>query len=103
MNKLKNEDRAIHNFLISTYVSEQKLLAYLTEQSKVQFICNCLCKRGVGKSFHISLDPALSTLCHTHSEYSTGSSFHYENAFVYTSDAASLHLNKISAYVLRVE
>jgi hypothetical protein len=35
VNKLKNEDRAIHNFLISTYVSEQKLLAYLTEQSKL--------------------------------------------------------------------
>ena len=54
MNKLKNEDRAIHNFLISTYVmsrSEQKLLAYLTEQSKVQFVCNCVCKRGVGKTF----------------------------------------------------
>ena len=40
MNKLKNEDRAIHNFLISTYVmshSEQKLMAYLTEQSKVLY------------------------------------------------------------------
>ena len=38
VNKLKNEDRAIHNFLISTYVmskNTQKLLEYLTEQSKV--------------------------------------------------------------------
>ena len=39
VNKLKNEDRAIHNFLISTYVmsrNEPKLLAYLNEQSKVR-------------------------------------------------------------------
>ena len=99
MNKLKNEDRAIHNFLISTYVmsrSEQKLLAYLTEQSKVQFVCNCVCKRGVGKIFHISLHLAFSTL----SEYRTGSPVPLWTCFYVTSDAASLHINKFSAYML---
>ena len=43
MHKMKNTDRAIHNFLISTYVMSRnstKLLDYLNEQSKVQCTLN---------------------------------------------------------------
>ncbi len=49
VNKLRNSDRAIHNFLISAYAQSSeasthtKLMQYLLQQSKVSKYCNSVC------------------------------------------------------------
>ena len=45
MERLKNNDRAIHNFLVSFYAKSsehQKLLSYLKKQAKVCLLFNGL-------------------------------------------------------------
>ena len=71
VHKLHNEERAIHNFLISTYImsrQNQKLLSYLTEQSKVLYYihiytCSSSCIYSIAHQVLYSVEMQIKLVC----------------------------------------